>query len=445
MNTQASEQEIFSKIAGLSVPTRMGVKNSLAPITALMDRLDHPERKFHSVHVGGTSGKGSTSTFIADILVDAGYKVGLFTKPHLSTVRERFVLNGEPIAPFVMLNILEWLGPRIQLDDKPTWFELMTALAFEYFYEQQVDLAVIEVGLGGMFDATNILVPDLSVLTNVGLDHTDILGSTLEEIAGDKVGIFKPAKPVVSGVTQPAIIEIVEKQCRQTGSPLELLGRDFNFSNVRLNQRGSQFDFSFKGECIQGYKLRMLGQHQVYNAAVALASIFTLQHAGYPVPLEATCSGLQRARIPGRMEVVDNLPAIVLDGAHSPPKMAAFAAALKTLFPEKGRLIAVLACSKGHDAEATLAPLAQMLSAAIVTEFSVHTDYGIKRAQPAGELAALVNQLNPGIELHVQPDPWAAVQQARELADPGDLICVTGSIYLVGQVRGSLIANMGGQ
>lgn len=194
---EISERTLTTKIAEVSVPSRLGVKNTLGPITTLMEHLGHPELKFPSIHVGGTSGKGSTATFIANILAEAGYRVGLFTKPHLSSVCERFVINGRLISAGEMLELIDRVGSYAV--EKPTWFELMTALAFQYFFEQQVYLGVIEVGLGGTYDATNVLRTELSVLTNVGLDHTEILGGTVEKIAADKVGIIKTGKQVVSG------------------------------------------------------------------------------------------------------------------------------------------------------------------------------------------------------------------------------------------------------
>ena len=226
--TEISEQHITGKIGELSTPSRLGVKTSLDPIQALLDRLGHPERKFPSIHVGGTSGKGSTSTFLANILQDAGYNVGLFTKPHLDSVRERFVINGIPIGPEEIMEQLERIG-RAEVE-KPTWFELTTAIAFQHFADKQVDFGVIEVGLGGRYDATNVIDPELSILTNVGLDHTDVLGDTIEKIAADKVGIFKPGKPIACGVVQPSVIEIVKKQSRERHADLRLIGRDFDYS-----------------------------------------------------------------------------------------------------------------------------------------------------------------------------------------------------------------------
>src|SRR5512133_2120684 len=271
MITEITEQALTKKIADLSVPSRLGAKTALGPIQALLERLGHPEFNFPAIHIGGTSGKGSTSTFLAEILTAAGYKVGLFTKPHLFSVRERFVINGTPVTAQDMLRLLETVQAVVG-EDKPTWFELTTALAFLYFAEQQVDFGVIEVGLGGTCDATNVIQPEVSILTNVGLDHTDILGDTVEKIAADKVGIFKPARPVISGVEQPSVIELVEARCQALACPLHLLGRDFSYSNVSLHSEGSHFDFQLGSLRLSSLSIGLPGQHQVVNASVATAA-----------------------------------------------------------------------------------------------------------------------------------------------------------------------------
>jgi len=433
---EITEHALTKRIAEVSVPSRLGIKNTLGPITALMEHLGNPERKFPSVHVGGTSGKGSTATYIANILVEAGYRVGLFTKPHLSSVRERFVINGRTIPAIELMELIEHVG-RYEIE-KPTWFELTTALAFQLFHERDVDLGVIEVGLGGTYDATNVLLPELSVLTNVGLDHTEILGDTVEMIAADKAGIIKPGKRVVSGVTQPSVIEIVENQCWRSGAQLKLLGRDFACKNVVLSTSNSSFDFTTSGLLYNELVLSTLGYHQVLNASVALSAALTLLDAGFQVTESAIRDGLLQTHMPGRMEIVSRDPIMLLDGAHSPPKMASLAEALRNLFPGR-RITGVLAFSQGHDFSATLSELAPLLSRAILTNFNAINDYGSRQAQPPETLAALLSENFPKIECLIEQDPFNAVELAKRITSPEELICVTGSIFLVGQVRPTLI------
>ncbi len=441
--TSISEQTITDTISRLSVPSRLGEKTSLEPIAALLERMGNPERKFRSIHVGGTSGKGSTSTYLANILTGAGYKVGLFTKPHLVSVRERFMIDGEPILPEAILALLENLEK--QIDSKPTWFELTTALAFQYFAGQQVDYAVIEVGLGGMLDATNVILPEMSLLTNVGLDHTDILGDTVEEIAADKVGIIKPGKPVISGAAQPSVIQIIEKRCAQVHAPLRLAGRDFTCTHLTIGTGGSRFDYESESETLRGLAISMAGRHQVANASLAVAAALWLRETGASIPEQALRAALLETRVPGRMEILEpgskdclgskDRPVVLLDGAHSPPKMEALAEGLRALYAEKRRIIAVLSFSKGHDALSSLVSLAPLLDAAVLTEFTAETDYGNKRAQDRREVAAALRSLNPGVQTFLEPDPVQAIQMAQSMAGPHDLICVTGSIFLVGQIR----------
>lgn len=441
MISEVTEQAITGRLGQMTVPTRLGVKTTLEPVRALLDRLGHLEQAFPSIHIGGTSGKGSTSSYLAGILAAAGYKIGLFTKPHLHSVRERFVVDGAPVSPEEMMALLDRMPADLEI--VPTWFELMTALAFQYFADQKVDFGIIEVGLGGTLDATNVIVPELSILTNVGLDHTDVLGDTVEKIAADKVGIFKPGKPVVSGVRQPSVINIVKEQCTRMGLPLSLMGRDFYFSTVALEPGGSVFDFEMGDLLLQDIALVMPGQHQVENAAVAAAAAVVLRRAGVDIPTAAIRDGLTSTRLPGRLEIIDESPALVLDGAHSPPKMEALSHALQNLFADKEHIIGVLSFSKGHDVHDSIRSLAPLLSAAVITEFSAETDYGNKRAQSVEEIARILAGSYPGLRVILEPDPVLALQAAKQIAGRNDLVCVTGSIYLVGQVREFLTSVQG--
>lgn len=440
MNVDLSESGINRLLTDLSTPSVMGVMPSIEPMIRLLNRMDNPQHNFRAIHVGGTSGKGSTSTFLANIFIKAGYKVGLFTKPHLQSVRERFTINGELITPEEMLAQLERIGAV--MPSKPTWFEMTAAVAFQYFSDQQVDLAVIEVGLGGTYDATNVFDPELSILTNVGLDHTDVLGDTVELIAADKAGIIKAGRPTVSGVDQPAVVTLLEERCRQVHSDLSLLGRDFSLRNINLGENGSRFDFESASVSMTGMQVGMLGLHQVYNAGLAVQAALVLDNAGLPIPQDAIRTGLKQTVVPGRMEIVHRDPLVILDGAHSPPKMAALVKSIQTLFPGRERLISVISVSNGHDAGKTLHDLAGMLDQVILTEFSAETDYGNKRAQNSRTISEYLHGIYPELQQITEPDPVCAVNIALKNASSRDLILVTGSIFLVGQVRQYLATQM---
>lgn len=433
LNTLATTLE--QRIATLSTASRQGRPPGLEPISRLLSFFEHPELQLRTIHVGGTSGKGSTATFIAEILHKAGYNVGLFTKPHLASVAERFVINGVPGPTEELMELLDQMEAAAHAVSL-TWFELLVALAFLYFHSHNVDVAVIEVGMGGTFDATNVVQPDVALLTNVGLDHTRILGSTIEQIARQKVGIIKSSSCVaVSGVRQAAIIPIVEQRCRQVGVPLQLLDRDFASVVRSLSAKGSCFDVELGSRRYLQLQVMALGKHQVENATLAVAATHILNENGFPISESALRTALATTSIPGRMEVIRQEPVIVLDGAHSPPKMEALTRALASLFPEPRKLIGVLSFSEGHDAAASLVSLAPLLDVAILTTFSVDTDYGSRTAQRPEDLAATLSGLDESIRLVTEPDPCKALAIALDQAISHDLICVTGSIFLVGQLR----------
>ena len=421
----------------LSKPSRLTERPSLEPIRRLLGRIGNPHHGLPVLHVGGTAGKGSTATIAAHILQAAGYRVGLHVKPHLERVEERFVVDGKQIAPERLLGILIDLAPAAEAVS-PTWYELTVAAAFQYFREEKVDLAVIEVGLGGTYDGTNVVEPLAAVLTNVGLDHTEILGDTVEAIARDKVGIAKPGIPFVSGVTQPSVREIVRARCQEVSAPLWLIGRDFDSRIQELGPEGARFDLWLPDRQCAGLELRLLGGHQVQNATVAVASIAALAAAGIQVSEEVLRSALKTARVPGRLEVIRRGPLVVLDGAHNPDKMAALVNALTTLYPGR-RVIGVLAFKQGHHLEATISPILGRLQRAILTTFEASTDFGRGQAVDPNEIAAVCRRLSPTLPWLVEPNPLAAVERAIDESEPDDLVCVTGSLYLVGAVRAPLL------
>lgn len=417
----------------LSTPTRLGTKPGLERVRALLEALGSPHRGLPVVHVGGTSGKGSTATTIAAILREAGYRVGLHTKPHLHSVEERFVVDGAPIGSEDLVALLEAAAPAARAV-KPSWHELTTALMLWHFRRSAVDVAVVEVGLGGTYDSTNVVEPVVTVLTNVGLDHTEVLGDTVEEIARDKVGIVKPGCVAVTGVKQPTVAEIVAARCAELGVPLFRLGADFSCGPGSTTDQGSRFDYLAPGRELRGLWLSTVGAHQVENAALAISAALALERRGFVVSEPAIRRALANVRVPGRVEVLRRSPTLVLDGAHNPDKMAALAATLKGQFAWQ-RLIGVVALKRGHDHRATLAALAPLLDAIHLTRFVAATDYGRDSSADPESLAALWQELGTQAEVAVDPDPIRSVERALAAASAEDVVCVTGSLYLVGQIR----------
>lgn len=417
----------------LSVPTKLGTKPGLERVRALLAALGDPHLGLPVAHVGGTSGKGSTATLLAGILRAAGYRVGLHTKPHLQEVEERFVVDGHPIPAAELVELLEEAAPAAR-EVRPSWHELTTAVMLRYFRREAVDLAVVEVGLGGTYDSTNVVEPLVSVLTNVGLDHTEVLGNTVEEIARDKVGIVKPGCAVVTGARQPAVLEIVRQRCAEVGAPLARLGQEIRYAVLASSGDGSTFDLEAPGHRYASLRLALVGRHQVENAALAVAAALALEGRGFAVPEDAIRQALATVRVPGRVEVLRRQPTLVLDGAHNPDKMAAFASALRDHF-SWSRLIGVVALKRGHDHEATLAALAPMLDAVYLTRFEAATDFGRGTSQSLDALAGAWASLGARAAPVLDADPLRSVEAALAQAGPRDLVCVTGSLYLVGQIR----------
>ncbi len=408
-------------------------KPSLERMRDLLRRLGNPHLGLPVVHVGGTAGKGSTATITAAILTAAGYKTGLHTKPHLARVNERIVVNGEPIRDADLRALIAAATPAAEAV-QPTWYELTVALAFLHFRQIGVDMAVIEVGLGGTWDGTNVVEPRVAVLTNVGLDHTEILGDTVEEIARDKVAIIKPGCIAVTGVTQPSVRAIVAERAAAVGAPLWRYGAEITQTTHRSGTFGTDFSVQVGAREYESLHIGMIGAHQSVNAALAIAAVNALSRDGVAVPDDSLRQALAAVRLPGRMEIVGDRPMVLLDGAHNPDK---FAALLDTLRQLPGtRKIFVVGFTARHDYAAMLAMLAPVADHIVLTSFEMHSDFGPGRGVNVDELSAILAGLKPKGTWHAAATPRDALAAARAAASPDDLICVTGSLYLVGAVRG---------
>ena len=417
----------------LTTPSRLGQRPGLEKIRALLRGLGDPQRDLRILHVGGTSGKGSTATIAAKILEESGYKVGLHVKPHLEDVEERFVIDGQAIDSRHLIDLIE-RATDIARAVGPSWYELTVALAFAYFRDERVDAAVVEVGLGGTYDATNVVDPAGVILTNVGLDHVEVLGDTIEKIAQDKAGIIKAGVPVVSGITQPSTRAIVEERCQTVGANLWSIDRDFSFDLANLGVSGSIFDLRLPTRRLKGLQLRLLGGHQVANAAVAVAGVESLAAAGLAVSDKAVRRALAQVFVAGRMEVARDQPLIILDGAHNPDKMTALATALDALYPGRD-VTAILAFKRGHDLDETLRAISGRLKRAYLTSFDAQTDFGRGQAVAPAVIEAALLRLGSPAERIIEPDPVVAVRRALDTATPDGIVVVTGSLYLVGAVR----------
>ena len=401
---------------------KFGIKFGLSSTLSLLDRLKLDYREGRYIHIAGTNGKGSVAAMLSAILSRAGYPVGMFTSPHLVSFSERFRLGDEEVSPERLLALINEVRAAVDDAEPPTFFEFATAMAFLYFLQAGAAPIILETGMGGRLDATNVVQPLVSVITNISRDHQEHLGEGLLAIAGEKAGIIKPGAPLVTYARQKQVLQVFRSRCREVGAPLYQGGIDFK---TRGKPRGS-FDYFGLQQHISGLTLNLRGRHQYGNAAVALAVVELLGRDGFPVPEAAIREGLATARWPGRLEVVPQDPRVMLDGAHNPAAALTLAQNLKKA-RNHGRLILVMGVMADKDVDTILArllPLAQMVIFTQPQYFRAATPRDLaRRAQPYG------------LEILQTPRVAAAVQQAQSLAGPEDQIVVTGSLYTVGEAK----------
>ena len=424
------------------------IKLGLDSMARFLDLLDHPQLKTPYVHVAGTNGKGSVSVLLLTLLANAGYKVGLYTSPHLSSVRERFRINNNYISEddfaesaTEIKNILD--GRQI------TYFEFTTSLAMLWFAKEEVDLAILETGLGGRLDATNVIIPLVSVITNVSMDHEAYLGNTLTEVASEKAGIIKEGIPLVSGVGPDESRDVIVETCLQRQAPLSLLGRDFEIEK----RDGDFFDYAGMQKRITRLSTTLRGEHQLDNIALCLATLEVLAGKGFEVSDEAIRQGLPEVFWPGRLEYfsladdgvqvedfADHPDASVrrylLDGAHNPAGVSCLKKSLEDDFTYR-RLIMVWAGMADKDLVKTLAIIAPLCDILIFCRPEA------ERSATPEQLKKLLPQENRA-EIVPADSVSAALEKAREEAQPADLICVAGSLYLIGAARAQLLGELVG-
>jgi dihydrofolate synthase/folylpolyglutamate synthase len=432
----------------------------------LLGLLGNPQEKLRIIHVAGSKGKGSTSAMLDSILRRAGYRTGLFTSPHLCKVEERIQVNRTQIGPKELASLMEEIRAAVTRMEQAgadasvsgqavTFFEVATALGFLHFVRQEVDVAVVEVGLGGRFDSTNICRPLVSVITSISFDHTQQLGNDLASIAMEKAGIIKPGRPTISGVTDPEARQVIESICCERNSDLDQLGRDFNYkyqpgivNQFETRNQPSHVRIRTRQRAWPVMELGLLGEHQAANAAVAVACVERLTAHRLPIDDEAVQAGLNSVIWPARMEVLRYEPLVVLDCAHNVASAQALVDTLRTSFPptkserrvnganyseglrrnlEKRLLI--FAGSSDKDLPGILQVLASHFDHIFLTRYS-HSP----RAVPVETLADFLRQQSP-VPFTLCPTPVEAWQAAWDTAASDDLICITGSVFLAGELR----------
>lgn len=404
---------------------RFGIKLGLDVITQILSGLDEPQKAFRTIHVAGTNGKGSVAAMLSAILQAAGFSVGLYTSPHLVHFNERIRIDGRAVSDPEIVDSYRAIRKVQKGDREPTFFEFTTAMALHLFERHRVDWAVIETGMGGRLDATNILDPELSIITNISLEHKGYLGNTIAAIAYEKAGIIKPGTPVVTGVRQPSAIAAVENKAARAGVPCHRMGRDFK------SRRTPSGHFTYRGldHAWKDLTTNLVGPHQVENAGLALAAAEVLMRKGVALQEAHLRQGLNRAYWPGRLDIVCEEPLIILDGAHNLMAARNLGRYLSETYPDR-EIIMVAGILDDKPAEEMLAALLKPCHRAVITAPT------IDRAIPSRALARIATKFITVLD--EIPTVDRAVARALQLVESGQVIVVAGSLYVVGEAMQTL-------
>jgi dihydrofolate synthase/folylpolyglutamate synthase len=407
---------------------RHGIVFGLANIRNILKSLGNPHQKVKAIHIGGTNGKGSTAAMIGSILGRSGYRVGLYTSPHLISFTERIRIGDREITEQEVVRLTEQIRGAIRKRGIPetfTFFDFTTAMVVLYFFEAGVDLAILEVGLGGRLDSTNVVDPLLAIITNISLDHRDYLGGTLKEVAREKAGIIKEGRGVVTAATQPRILDLLRRVSLEKKAPLFRVGRDFRGRRAgprRFHYHGRKLD-------LPNLELNLAGRHQIINATTALGAIEMVGENGYRIGNEAIYEGLRGVQWPGRLEVVMESPTVLLDGAHNPGAAKRLKEAILEEFAYE-RLLLVLGIMNDKDYRRIISILVPLADMTVLCK---------SRCERAALPQVLLNEVTRiGKRGKIVEDVGEAVQHLLSLATERDLICVTGSFYTIGEAKAYL-------
>ncbi len=405
---------------------------SLAPVRALLARVGNPQQEVRALHIAGSKGKGATALLAEALLQELGVRSGTLTSPHLLRLTERFRIDGVEVPEPRLAGVLTRLRPEVEVlqqsaaHEPPSFFDVLTAAAFLLFREADVAFAILEVGLGGRLDSTNVCRPVVTCITSIELEHTRQLGDTRAAIAGEKAGIAKPGVPLYCGALAPEALARVRERAAEAGAPLRVLGSDFHAQVLNVRALGSRFAYR-DGRYQAEFELGAAGVHQVGNAALALACVRALGVARDPALTAAAHRAFQSPVLPGRIEVMGRRPWLIVDAAHTAASARALARVLAAL-PKK-RVELVLSCSADKDVDAlsaALAPLADRATATLALP---------QRSLAPHALAEALHRAHAGLRVEEQADPRRALAEALARTHEGDLLCATGSVYLAGIAR----------
>ena len=399
---------------------KFGIKLGLSSTRSLLDNLGNPHEGLETIHVGGTNGKGSVSAMMSAVLAEGGHRVGFYSSPHLVDFEERFRIGSEMITRDRVTDLMARVKAVVDHREPPTFFEYTTAMALLYFREQKTDLAIMEVGLGGRLDATNVIQPIVSVITNISLEHSEYLGTTIEQIAYEKAGIIKPGVPVVSAAEQPEVIRLFEETCRRRGSRFYLAGRDF-----RILKEGNTCSFEGFGRRVTGLHPNLKGPIQKQNMGLALAALCQLEPHGFSWNEDRIRGGLSRIHWPGRFQQIHQHPTVVVDGAHNPAALTTLKKTLLDQFPGK-KIVLVLGIMRDKD----IADMIGIIAPAAYEIICTRPDYG--RAAEPGVLYRHAKPIHPRV---IMVDRLShAVDRAMDRAlHLDEIVVVAGSLFTVGE------------
>jgi len=419
---QNNYQQSLHYLYGLE---KFGMIFGLTQVERILEAIGNPHRELQAIHVGGTNGKGSTAAMMASILQKEGYRVGLYTSPHLIRFTERIRINGREIEKEEVAALTEWIRERIEasgITSPFTFFDFTTAMAFLYFNQRMVDLVVLEVGLGGRLDSTNVVDPLLSIITNISKDHEEQLGKSILKIAGEKAGIIKKGWPLVTAATQPKVLQLFSKVCRRERAPYFRVGKEFRY--VKNGERN--FNYEGLNRKLWSIYLNLRGCHQMVNATTALGAMEVLEDLGYPVSNDAMIEGLREVEWPGRLEMVCSSPKVILDGAHNPAGALVLKESLENEF-QYNHLILLVGIMKDKDFKSILEFLAPLADHIILTKPSID-----RAASPALLKKALGRNEK---KAEIIEDLKEAIGIGLSKTADEDLLCITGSLYTVGEAR----------
>jgi len=394
---------------------RFGIKLGLEVITTLLNTLGNPHQQYKSIHIAGTNGKGSTAAFLAQILIEAGYKVGLYTSPHLIQFNERIKINGKDISELDLINLIAVIKEKAEKNNlQLTFFEFTTALAFFYFAQQKIDVAVVETGMGGRLDVTNVIQPEVTIITNISLDHQQYLGETKEEIAAEKSGIIKDKAIVVTVEEDKEVLKIIEKKCMEKNAGLFLSDKAWP-QEASLERQ----IFTVKG---QEYTIHLLGEHQLQNAALAIKAASLLAERGLLISSYNIQEGFKKAYWPGRLEIICNEPLVLVDCAHNLAGMQELARFIRSLSRRKVLLLGIAADKQISEMVSVIAPLVEEI---IISKGNY---------KPADPLIIALEARKYVTKVIIEPEPEKALLTALSRLPTGAVLLVTGSIYFVGEI-----------